>query len=129
MGGGDNRQIQGAKGKSMLVGRTESRHEYLEGEAHSLRRVNYSNYVLCHILMENSFLTDVLQACWLFSVCTAFKVQKTEIITVSESLTHSKPFSKGFYRFVVYLLINWFILQCSFISRLFVSCVITGRCE
>ena len=29
---GDDRQLQGAKKKSMLVGRTKSRHEYLEGK-------------------------------------------------------------------------------------------------
>ena len=31
VGGGDDSQIQGAKRKSMLVGRTKSRHGYLEG--------------------------------------------------------------------------------------------------
>ena len=32
MGGGDDRQMQGAKRRSMLVGRTKSRHGHLEGK-------------------------------------------------------------------------------------------------
>ena len=72
----------------------------------------------------------------LVDVCTAYKVkvQKIEIFMVSESVTHthSKPFSKRFYRFVVYLLIDyidWLFRQCSFIRQLFVRCVIIDRCE
>ena len=96
VGGGDDRQMQGAKRKSMLVGRTKSRREYL------VRRINHSTgYTVSH-LQVTSFVIDVLQACWLFDACTAFKVnvQKIEIFTVNDSLTHSKPFSKRFHRFV-----------------------------
>ena len=80
-------------------------------EVHSLRRVSHS--IRYSVTQRTSFLIDVLQACWLFDVCTAFKVkvQKIEIFTVAESATHSKPFSKGYtgLSFVCWL-IDWLVL-------------------
>ena len=109
VGGGGDRQMQGAKRKSMLVGRTKSRREYL------VRRINHSTgYTVSH-LQVTSFVIDVLQACWLFDICTAFKVQNIEIF--SQLVTHSKPFSKRFYRFVVCLLTDKLVGSLKFLYQ------------
>ena len=99
---------------------------------HSLRRVNHSIRFSVSHLQRTSFLIDVLQVCWLFDACAAYKVkvQKIEIFTVGDSVTHSKPFCKRFYLFLfVGWLITWLVLQCSFIGQLFVRCIITDGCE
>ena len=62
---------------------------------------------------------------------TKFDSIKMKILTVSESVTDSKPFSKRCYRFVLCWLTNWLVLQCSFIiiRQLFVRCVIRDKCD
>ena len=77
------------------------------GEVRSLRRVNHSiRYSSSHL--QRTFFNRCFTNLLVVNVCTAFKVkvQKIEILAISESLTHSKPFSKRFYRFLVCLLID-----------------------
>ena len=100
------------------------------GEVHSLRRADHSiSYSVSH-LQRTFKKINVSHICW-SSVCIAYKVkvQKIDIFTVSKSVTHSKPFSKRFYRFVVCCLISWLVFQCSFIRQLFVRCFIADRCN
>ena len=75
-------------------------------ESAQLKKSTYLiSYSVSHLQrISCSLLIDVLQVCCLFDVCTTYKVQNIEIFTVSESVTHSKPFSKRSYRFVVCLL-------------------------
>ncbi|WP_419627444.1 hypothetical protein, partial [Thiolapillus sp.] len=69
-------QMQGAKIKikNVLVGRRPD-----------MNILNHSIRYSVIYLQRTSFLIDVLQVCWLFNVCTAYKVQKIEIFTVSHS--------------------------------------------
>ena len=86
---------------------------------HSLRRVKHSiRYSVSHLeRTSSSFLKDVLQVCWLFDVCTAYKVQR---LRYSQSVRQSLTVNSFVRGFTVLLFINWLVLQCSFIKQLFV---------
>ena len=116
-------QMQTAQIKSMLVCNSVRQRAYIcqRSVKHSIR------YSVSHLeRTSSSFLIDVLQVCWLFDVCTAYKVQR---LRYSQSVRQSLTVNSFVRGFTVLLFINWLVLQCSFIRQLFVRCVITDRCE
>ena len=75
MGGEDDRQMQGAKRKSMLVDWPKSRHEYLQRKCTAYEERITQSGIQSVTYREFSFSMDVLQVCWLVDVCTAYTVK------------------------------------------------------
>ena len=116
MGGGGGWQTNagGREKECYLVGQRIDMF-ILRGRAQPKKSESLNQIVSCyrHFFLSNKGFTHLLVIWRLHSIQS--KSKKRLIFTVGESVTHSKPFSKRFYRFVVCLLIDLLVGSSMFL--------------